>query len=200
MKHHLFWHILLGGLALAVVLYVLLVVLVYYWEVTVPEPKDYDGIIVLGCQVKPDGEPSVQLAWRLDTALKYYQASPCTIVVTGAQGKDEPAPEAVVMRDYLAAAGVPKQVILTDSQSFDTKENIRNAWALLSPLGCEKPIIITSDYHVHRALAIAADAGITAQGAGAPCRSELPFWLKNHCREALAWVKYWAVKYLKLPL
>lgn len=186
--------------AAAAVCYVLLMLLVYHWEVSRPEPEQYDSIIVLGCQVKPDGEPSVQLKSRLDTALSYYRKAPCKVVVTGAQGDNEPAPEGEVMRSYLLKAGVPEQDVLADCHSFDTKENIRNAWALLSAVPCRSPLLITSDYHVQRALSIAADEGIQAQGAGSPCRSELNFWLKNHGREALAWVKYWAVKYLKLPL
>ena len=41
---------------------------------------------------------------------------------------------------------------------------------------------------------------MTAYGIGAPTKLGLRFWLKNHCREALAWCKYWAVKYTHLPL
>ena len=70
----------------------------------------------------------------------------------------------------------------------------------LQEKGCQKPLIVTSDYHLPRALAIARDAGLEAQGAGSPCRPEWNYWLKNHMREALAWVKYWGVKYLGLKL
>ena len=103
-----------------VVCYAALIGLVYYWEVNVPEPTDYDSIIVLGAQVLPSGEPSVQLRWRLDKAKEYYEKHPCYMVVTG--------------------------------------------------------------------------------GQGSPCRPEWNYWLKNHMREALAWVKYWGVKYLGLKL
>ena len=68
-----------------VVCYAALIGLVYYWEVNVPEPTDYDSIIVLGAQVLPSGEPSVQLRWRLDKAKEYYEKHPCYMVVTGAQ-------------------------------------------------------------------------------------------------------------------
>ena len=61
-----------------VVCYAALIGLVYYWEVNVPEPTDYDSIIVLGAQVLPSGEPSVQLRWRLDKAKEYYESIPAT--------------------------------------------------------------------------------------------------------------------------
>ena len=49
-------------------------------------------------------------------------------------------------------------------------------------------------------MAIARDNGLDPLGAGSLCKPGLKFWLKNHMREALAWVKYWGIKYLKLPL
>lgn len=183
-----------------VVCYAALIGLVYYWEVNVPKATDYDSIIVLGAQVLPSGEPSVQLRWRLDKAKECYERNPCYMVVAGGQGGQEPAPEGDVMRAVLIAEGLSEEHVISDPHSADTKENIRNAWEILKEKGCQKPLIVTSDYHLPRALAIARDAGLEAQGAGSPCRPEWNYWLKNHMREALAWVKYWGVKYLGLKL
>ena len=186
--------------AAGAVCYAALIGLVYYWEVNVSEPTDYDSIIVLGAQVLPSGEPSVQLRWRLDKAKEYYEKNPCYMVVTGGQGGQEPAPEGDVMREILISEGLSEEHVISDPYSADTKENSRNAWEILSQKGCEKPLIVTSDYHLPRALAIARDAGLQAQGAGSLCRPEWNYWLKNHMREALAWVKYWGIKYLGLKL
>ena len=49
-----------------------------------------------------------------------------------------------------------------------------------------------------RAMALARDLGLEADGIGSPCKPE--YWVKNHAREALAWVKYWLVKYLHVSL
>ncbi|MDD3214660.1 MAG: YdcF family protein [Eubacteriales bacterium] len=195
-----FWQV-IGILALVGVLgYGGLIGYVYYRETHVPAPTDYDSIIVLGAQVKADGEASVQLRWRLNKALEMYQASPCVVVVCGAQGKDEPRPEGDVMRDLLMIDGVPQDSIYVDNQSTDTRQNMDNAKKVLDELGLQKPLIVTSDYHLPRAMAIAEDAGLTPQGAGSLCRPELEYWAKNHGREALAWVKYWLIKYAGLNL
>ena len=177
-----------------------LIALVYHWETSVPQAEDYDGIIVLGAQVLPSGEPSVQLRWRLDKAKEVYAKKPCYIVVTGAQGSNEPEPEGDVMRRVLIEEGLPEEHVISDPKSVNTRENIRNGWAILREKGCTAPVIVTSDYHLPRALAIARDNGLEAQGAGSPCKPGVHFWLKNHMREALAWVKYWSIKYLHLPL
>ena len=180
--------------------YAALIGLVYYWEVNVPQSTEYDGIIVLGAQVLPTGEPSVQLQWRLDKAAECYWEKPCYIVVCGAQGANEPEPEGDVMRRALLEAGLPPEHVISDPHSADTKQNIRNGWKILQELGCKKPLIVTSDYHLPRAMAIARDNGLDPLGAGSLCKPGLNFWLKNHMREALAWVKYWSIKYLHLPL
>ena len=187
-------------LAVGALVYGALVAYVCYREANVPAPGGYDAIIALGAQVKEDGEPSVQLRWRLDKALEMYRLSPCVIVVCGAQGGNEPRPEADVMRELLIADGVPSDMIYTDPHSMDTRQNMDNAKRILDSLGLSKPLVVTSDYHLPRAMEIAADAGFTPQGAGSLCRPELEFWAQNHGREALAWVKYWLIKYVGLKL
>lgn len=189
-------------LALAgVVCYGALIAYVCYMEDNVPVPAgDYDGVIVLGAQVLPSGEPSVQLRWRLDKAKEAYAAKPCLIVVCGGMAGMEPRPEGEVMREVLISEGIPEQSVISDPRSENTRENLRYAWDILSARGCTKPLVVTSDYHLPRALALMEDMGLEAQGLGSACKPELSFWLKNHMREALAWVKYWGVKYLGLSL
>lgn len=166
---------------------------------TMPAADNYDAIIVLGAQVKPDGNPSVQLTWRLDSAYEAYTQHHVPIVVCGAQGRDEPMTEAEAMAAYLKKKGVPETDILKDPDSFNTNQNLQNAARLLQAIpGVQNVLIVTSDYHVARSLAIARDLGFNACGMGSPCKPE--YWLKNHAREALAWCKYWGKKYLHLPL
>ena len=120
----------------------------------VPAADDYDAIIVLGAQVKPDGSPSVQLGWRLDAAYEAWKQKKVPVVVCGAQGKDEPMPEAEAMSLYLVEKGVPAEDILKDPDSFNTNQNLKNAAQLLRQLsGIQRVMIVTSDYHVPRALA-----------------------------------------------
>ena len=162
-----------------------------------PENARYDAIIVLGAQVKPDGRLSVQLAWRMDAAVKAYERHAVPVAVCGARGADEPCTEAEAMRDYLIAHGVPPERILPDPDSFNTEQNLANAKRLLSGLpGIRRVLIVTSDYHLPRSMAIARDLGYEAEGLGSPCKPR--YWLKNHAREALAWGKYLIRKYLHI--
>lgn len=185
---------------LGVIFYLGVVAMVCYREKNVPPAGEYDAIIVLGAQVKPDGMPSLQLQWRIDAAAKAWKERESLIVVCGAQGSNEPAPEAHVMRDELIKQGVAAEDILMDDKSFNTRQNIANAVALLEGHEVDHVLVVTSDYHLPRAMAIAEDAGLSASGLGSPTKLGLRFWLKNHGREGLAWIKYWMQKYLHLPL
>jgi len=189
----------LGLLAAGLLAWVGLVIFVTVKEYTVPQaaPEDTQAIIVLGAQVKEDGTLSVQLQWRLDKALEVYRAHPQRIVVCGAQGKKEPVTEARAMYDYLVENGVPAEEIVMEDTSFNTRQNLNNARALL-PEGCERVLIVTSRYHLPRAMALAKDAGFDPSGVGSPIK--LIYWPKNHFREALAWVKYWLQGWGILPM
>ncbi len=187
-------------LVLGMVFYLGVVAMVCWKEAHVPPAVGYDAIIVLGAQVKPDGVPSLQLQWRLDAAAKAWHETPCIIVTCGAQGSNEPAPEALVMRDELIRQGVGADMILTDAESFNTRQNIRHAAELLEGHDVRRVAVVTSDYHLPRAMALAEDMGLEATGIPSPTKLGMRFWVKNHGREALAWIKYWGQKYLRLPL
>ena len=194
----------------ALVLIVLLVValaallgMICWQEANPPkrdELGDYGAIVVLGAQVKEDGTPSVQLEWRLEEALAMWREKPCLIVCCGAQGVNEPASEGDVMRQWFIDRGVPADQVVSDPDSFNTKQNIEHAARIVAPYGVTRVLIITSDYHLPRAMALAGDLGLEATGVGSPCKNDIVNWTRNHGRETLSWVKYLLQKYLRLPL
>lgn len=150
-----------------------------------------DCIIVLGARVWPDGRLSDSLTYRCESALEAYQAGLAPeIVVTGAQGADEPASEAEAMRAWFVERGVDPAHIHVEDRSRDTSENLKNAREIMRKNGWESAVIVTSDYHLQRALWIARDLEIQACGIAA--QSPRPFftWTKNRLREAVSWGLY----------
>lgn len=150
--------------------------------------QPYDVIIVLGAQVKPEGIPSEALRRRMALALKRYEERPVPVICCGAQGRGEPAPEGDFMCGWMIENGLAPEHAISENQSFDTLQNIENAKAIMEARGFTRALVVTSDYHVRRALAICRRYGVSAEGAGS---ASLPkYWLKNHLRELLAWGKY----------
>ena len=150
-----------------------------------------DCIIVLGARVRPDGTLSDSLRYRCEAALEAWREGLApAIIVCGAQGGDEPMPEAVAMRGWLAAQGVPEANIVLEDASFNTEQNLENAKALMDERGWKSAVVVTSDYHLQRALWLARDAGIEASGIAAESPHTLGMWLKDRLREACSWGVY----------
>ena len=156
---------------------------VYYKETHLPPVGEFDTIIVLGAQVKADGTPSVALERRLTAALEEYQKQPMLMIVCGAQGSDEPRAEGDVMRDWLIAHGVAAADIEAETDSFNTRQNLGYAQSIMDDRRLTAALIVTSDYHVPRALALCKQVGIIACGKGSPSKPE--YFIKNHLREEL---------------
>ena len=161
------------------------------WENREEPHTDTDAIIVLGAQVLPNGEPNRILKTRLEMAFSAYQAAHRPIVCCGARGSDEPEAEGTVMRNYLISRGIPDNDVRAETLSVNTYENIDNAKQLLSSTA-QRVLIVTSDYHVARALWIARSKGLVAYGAGSPTYWKWRFM--NHTKVALSWIKYLYMK------
>ena len=97
------------------------------------------------------------------------------------------------MREWFIQQGVEETKVFSENKSTNTVENITLAKQYLRNES-DPVIVVTSDYHVPRALQIARDCGLDADGLKA---ETLPvYWLKNHLREPVAWMKYWAERLL----
>lgn len=162
---------------------------VYYKETHLPPIGESDVIIVLGAQVREDGTPSVALERRLTAALESYMEHPQLIITCGAQGANEPRAEGDVMRDWLVERGVSEQDVVAETASFNTRENLVYAKAIMDHRGLTRALVVSSDYHVARALELCRQTGIAATGKGSPSKPE--YFIKNHVREGLSWIKLW---------
>lgn len=150
-------------------------------------PPGLDCLVVLGAGLRPDGAPSEALAYRLDAALEYLEDNPQTrCVVSGGQGSGEVRAEADAMADYLTGRGLDEGRLTLEDRSEDTAENVRNSVVLLAP--GETVGIVTNDFHLYRALRIAARNGLPdAAGLAAPSN---PLYLpQSVLRECSAIVK-----------
>lgn len=146
-------------------------------------------IVVLGAQMKQNG-PSVALARRLDAAAVYMEENPDTLcVVSGGQGSNEPVSEAEGMYQYLTAKGIEAERIIKEDRSCNTFENLEYARKLI-PDNIERVGIVTSNFHVYRAVQLSKLHGfLDAEGIGAG--SGMYFLPNNMLREFFGVVKDW---------
>ena len=150
-------------------------------------------LIVLGCQVRGQ-TPSLLLYHRIQAAGDYLIANPDAVVVlSGGQGPGEEISEAACMYRALTERGVDPARLYVEDQSHVTRENLDFSAALMAREGLKGPVtIVSNDFHIYRALLMARDQGLDAQGLAA--RSD---WYSKPTfilREAMALVKYWLTR------
>ena len=126
--------------------------------------EDADCILVLGCGVRPDGQPSLMLRDRLDAGLKLYQAGAAPKLLMSGDHREASYDEVNAMKNYALAAGVPSEDIFTDHAGLSTYESMYRARDIF----CAKKIIIVSQgYHLYRAVYDARALGLDAWGVAA---------------------------------
>lgn len=144
---------------------------------------ELDYIIVLGAQVRSDG-PSVVLLRRMEAAADYLAANPSTrCIASGGQGANEPESEAKAIKRFMSECDIASSRIALEDRSTSTCENLAFSRELIEPGSSVG--IVTSDFHMYRALATARKQGFRgAVGIAAP--SSRFFLPNNVLRETLA--------------
>jgi vancomycin permeability regulator SanA len=109
-----------------------------------------DVSLVLGSKVESDGTPSIRLRARLDRTLELYRAGYFpTIITSGGIGK-EGYDEAVVMRDYLVAHGVPQEHVIVDNGGVTTYASARNTLRICRDRQFQSVLVVSQYFHVPR--------------------------------------------------
>lgn len=154
-----------------------------------PAP-DKDFIVILGCWFRKDGSLPPLLQGRVDRALSFWQKQKETtgkeacFVPSGGQGPDESMPEAEAMRRYLLSKGIPDRLILPETASKNTLENMSfSKKIILENSPDAKVVFATTNYHVFRSGVWASLAGLPAEGIGS--RTKWWFWPNAFIRETV---------------
>ena len=152
---------------------------------------DKDYLLILGCYVKPDGDPGGLLKSRLDRAIEFKKmqkektGKKLILVPSGGKGNDESISEAECMKRYLMKQGINKRDILMEDRSTNTEENIRFSNDLIKLRNKKAKIAFaTTNYHVFRTGVLAAEQGLCFEGMGA--KTHIYFWINAFVREFIA--------------
>lgn len=137
---------------------------------------DENYAIVLGAGLV-GREPSVILKDRLNKAVEYLDLHKNTkVIVSGGQGVSEEIPEAEAMKRYLIQKGINQNRIIEEDKSRTTMQNFEFSKKILEKRNAENQtvVVITSDFHLDRAMILAKIYGVKAVGLGA----RTPFTLR----------------------
>ena len=139
-----------------------------YPEQAVESIASADAIVVLGGLLEAAAPPRLQpdltdAADRLVHTYRLYHAGKAPLIVVsggmlpwGAQG----IAEAESIRALLVAWGVDEQAILVETRSRNTFENAHNTAQLLNNKGIDRILLVTSAFHMPRAVRVFNKAGV----------------------------------------
>lgn len=161
---------------------------------SVPADVPVKAIIVLGSGT-PNCQASPALTARLDQGLIQAQRFPAgKVVVSGGQDFGMHCTEADIMADYLIARGVAVDRLIREGHSTSTEENLVFSRRLLEAQSVDVAgpiIVVTSDFHVRRAVGIARKAGFSevfGVGAATPLYLRFNAWLREYFASISSWV------------
>ena len=119
------------------------------------------GAGVIGTRVTP------LLAARIERGIELLHSNPgAVLIMSGGQGPGEDIAEGEAMARYAEEKGVGREKIIIESRSRSTEENLLFSSRLMEK---DRPrvVVVTTSYHVFRALLLAKQQGLKCVGFGA---------------------------------
>ena len=136
----------------------------------IPRKRDFDYVIIHGSGLLRGREVSKLLADRIDKAIEVYgkDPTPPILIPSGGKGRDEEISEAEAMEQYLIEHGIPKERIIREDRSTTTRENLVFSKKIIDERAADPYVaLVTSNYHVYRALSLCDDIDLECTGIGA---------------------------------
>lgn len=171
-------------LGLAVVL-VTFTPLVGWWAVQLAGPwtdTRGDVMIVLTGNALSNGLIGETSYWRSAYTVMAWREGGWRQVIVSGGGGGASLPVGEAMKIFLESGGIPADAILADSQSLSTRESALNLARIL-PKAPGRRILLTSDYHMYRAIRALRKAGVVA----------IPRPIPDATKRATSWNLRWEV-------
>lgn len=135
-----------------------------------PATLQGDVIVVLGGGASSgtpdiDGEGNLygSAANRLLTATRLHQLSGLPILFSGGQVFADSGNEADIAKRQLIGLGISEDHIMIENESLNTEQNAVNTATILQTNGLTHPVLVTSGFHMPRAMQHFKNAGLITQ-------------------------------------
>ena len=153
----------------------------------IPSKKDFDFVIIHGAGLLDGDRVSKLLRDRMDKAIEVYRQDPTPpkLIPSGGQGANETISEAEAMKRYLISQGIPESDILPEDKSTTTLENLQFSKRIVDSFeGRKYTALVSSNYHIFRALRYCRKIGLQCTGIGS--HIAFYFWPSALIREYIA--------------
>lgn len=151
------------------------------------------AVLILGAGVYSDKEPTPVLQGRLETALSLYREGKVTWFLVSGDNRTPQYNEPQAMRRWLLRQGIPAERIVQDFAGRRTYDSLKRAQVVF---GLHRVVLVTSDFHLPRALYLATGLGLDAYGVPASTEvhgagARVGFALREYLARHLALLDSW---------
>lgn len=123
--------------------------------------EKYDCILILGAGIRADGSASPMLRDRLLAGIEAHKHIESIPIFLSGDSENSDYCETVTMKSFLLDNDIDEDIIISDGYGLSTYESI---WRAKHVYGYNRILIISQKYHLHRAMYIANELGIIADG------------------------------------
>ncbi|MNN65748.1 hypothetical protein D3C81_1812730 [compost metagenome] len=92
--------------------------------------------------------------------MRLYRQTGLPVLFSGGQVFADSGNEADIAKRQLIGLGIPESDILAENRSLNTEQNAANTAALMKSKGLSHPILVTSAFHMPRAMVFFKDNGL----------------------------------------
>ena len=160
-----------------------------------------DVIVMLGGGLR-DGLPTGDTLARIVAAARLYQIIHAPVIISGGPVFGWRRPEAVVDVRFLEREGVPPGKIISEEKSRDTLQNAEYSAQICERYHFKRPVVVTSAYHMKRALLCFGHFGMRAAAFPAWPAKKAYHWTgylpKSFRYSRTALHEYLGIVYLKI--
>lgn len=151
-------------------------------------PRLGSAVLILGAGVYSDKEPTPVLQGRLETALRLYREGKVRWFLVSGDNRTPQYNEPQAMRRWLIRQGVPGSLIIPDYAGRRTYDSLKRAHVVF---GLRRVVLVTSDFHLPRALFLGTNLGLDAYGVPASTEvhgtgTRLGFWFREYLARHVA--------------
>ena len=129
-----------------------------------------DAIVLLGGAIRGEVSPETLadmsgVGDRLVFAVAVFKAGKAPVVLVTGGAREGEVPEASLIRNILMTMGVPQEKIVLETRNRVTRDNRRFTQETLAGMGVESALLVTSAFHMHRAILVFEPLDLTVYPA-----------------------------------
>lgn len=153
-----------------------------------------DCIVVFGAHLLPDNEPSKPLIERTEMGINLFNSGYADFIVFSGGVTNGQNSEAEAMKRIALREDIDESKIITETQSFNTEQNVEYSLDRLTELNCDSAIFVSHYYHLGRIELIANRNGFDAAVHPAkadPTLIDKKLLLQEFFKYSFTWLFYW---------